>query len=121
MSSKNKDERAYTNILVKAIQENTKHVYAYVDRDSGTARHTSSGWDFLLATNGTVVFCEAKIEKKPLSPWQKLVKALIQLAKTTYNEVRYDADGEFFTVNGGKRIAILDAKFEDFLEGLEND
>ena len=75
MASRNKDERAHVNVLIKALQKNSPGVYVYIDRDAGNVRHTSSGWDFLLAHDGRVIFCEAKEENGRLSDWQKFTQA----------------------------------------------
>jgi len=64
MASRNKDERAYVNALIKAIQKNSPGVYVHIDRDAGAARHTSSGWDFLLACHGLVVFAKQKSKRE---------------------------------------------------------
>lgn len=117
MASRNKDERAHVNALVKAIQKNSPGVYVFIDRDAGTARHTSSGWDFLLAKDGRVVFCEAKEEKGKLSDWQEYTRAIIRgVAGTPYLVVRF-FDDEFFSIDGGKRIAISNAVIKDFIPG----
>lgn len=117
MASRNKDERAHVNALVKAIQKNSPGVYVFIDRDAGTARHTSSGFDFLLAYHGCVAFCEAKEEKGKLSDWQEYTCAMIRgVSGTPYLVVRF-YDGEFFSVNDGKRIAISDATIKDFIPG----
>jgi hypothetical protein len=114
MASRNRDERAHVNALIKAIQKNTPGVYIYVDRDAGATRHTSSGFDFLISYGGRVAFCEGKEEKGVLSSWQKFTQSLILSANTPYYVVRFFGD-EFFSIDGGKRIAISDAKIQDFL------
>ena len=43
MASRNKDERAHVNALVKALQKNSP--------GAGNVRHTSSGWDFFIAAH----------------------------------------------------------------------
>jgi len=115
MASRNKDERAHVNALVKAIQKNSPGVYVHIDRDAGNLRHTSSGWDFMLAHKGHAVFCEAKTFKGKLSTWQEFIKAQITASGTKYSVVRFSEDGEFFSIDAGKRLAILDAKIQDFL------
>ena len=62
---------------------------------------------------GRAVFCEAKEAKGVLSDWQKFTQALILSSKTPYRVVKFYAD-EFFSVDDGKRIAIVDATFQDF-------
>jgi hypothetical protein len=116
MASRNKDERAHVNALVKAIQKNSPSVYVFIDRDAGTARHTSSGWDFLLAKDGRVVFCEAKEEKGKLTEWQEYTCAMVRgVSGTPYLVVRF-LDNGLFTINDGRKIAILDAKIQDFIK-----
>ena len=116
MASRNKDERAHVNALIKALQKNSPGVYVFIDRDAGSARHTSSGWDFLLAYNGYVVFCEAKEEKGKLSEWQEYTRALIRgVSGTPYLIVRF-LRNDLFTVNDEKKIAILDATIQDFIK-----
>jgi len=116
MASRNKDERAHVNALVKAIQKNSPGVYVFIDRDAGTVRHTSSGFDFLLAQNGRVVFCEAKEEKGKLSDWQEFVRAAVLASKTPYRIIRFWADGLSFSVDGGGRMIETEkADVEDFI------
>ena len=115
MASRNKDERAHVNALVKAIQKNSPGVYVFIDRDAGTVRHTSSGFDFLLAQNGRVVFCEAKEEKGKLSDWQEFVRAAVLASKTPYRIIRFWADGLSFSVDGGAEIETEKASVKDFL------
>jgi len=115
MASRNKDERAHVNALVKAIQKNSPGVYVFIDRDAGTVRHTSSGFDFLLAQNGRVVFCEAKEEKGKLSDWQEFVRAAVLASKTPYRIIRFWADGLSFSVDDGAKIETEKADVEDFI------
>jgi hypothetical protein len=117
MSSKNKDERAHVNTLLKVLQEKVRRLYVIVDRDAGHQRHTSSGWDFQLSCDGRVAYCEAKEENGKLSTWQEFTRAQIKAAGSPYRVVRFWADGEFFTVDDGPRIAITDAVLEHFMEG----
>ena len=114
MASRNKNERAHVNALIKAIQKNSPGVYVHIDRDAGAIRHTSSGYDFLLAFDGRVVFVEAKEENGRLSDWQEFTRSFIINAKCNYRVVRFWYDGEFFTVYDGKMIAIKDATLQDF-------
>lgn len=115
MASKNKDERALVNLLIKSIVANSPcQVYTHVDRDSGSERHTSSGWDFLLARGGLVVFCEAKMEKGKLSDWQNYVAAAVSASGGHYLVVRF-YEKLFFTINGEKPLEILKAKIDDFI------
>ncbi len=117
MASRNKDERAHVNALVKAIQKNSPGVYVFIDRDAGTVRHTSSGFDFLLAQNGRVVFCEAKEEKGKLSDWQEYTRAIIRgVAGTPYCIVRFSEGGKYFTIDDGVKIETEKADIEDFLK-----
>ena len=116
MASRNKDERAHVNALVKAIQKNSPGVYVYIDRDAGSVRHTSSGWDFLIAQNGRVVFCEAKEEKGKLTEWQEYTCAMVRgVSGTPYLIVRF-LRHDLFTVNDGRKIAIVDAVIQDFIQ-----
>ncbi len=116
MASRNKDERAHVNALVKALQKNSPGVYVYIDRDAGNVRHTSSGFDFLIAYNGRVVFCEAKEEKGKLSDWQKLTQALVKDAKTLYSVVRFWNDGNFFSIDGGLKYETDRVRKEMFFD-----
>ena len=116
MASRNKDERAHVNALVKAIQKNSPGVYVYIDRDAGNMRHTSSGWDFLLAYKSYVAFCEAKEKKGVLSDWQEYTRALIRgISGTPYFIVRFSEDGKRFTIDGGAEIETEKADVEDFI------
>jgi hypothetical protein len=115
MASRNKDERAHVNALVKAIQKNSPGVYVFIDRDAGNMRHTSSGWDFLLVQNGRAVFCEAKQSKGRLSSWQKFVQAQITASKTKYCVIRFSDDGKNFQIDNREMIDISTAKLEYFL------
>lgn len=116
MSKNNKTERTFVNKLIKAIRENSHRVYIHVDRDSGSVRHTSSGWDFLLSANGQTVFCEAKAEKGKLSDWQMFVQADVKNARSLYKVIRFSADGGTFTIDGGKEIETAAASFADFIQ-----
>lgn len=114
---KNLTERALVNKLIKALQANSHRVYIHVDRDSGSQRHTSSGWDFLFASDGRVVFVEAKTEKGKLSEWQDFTRAQITAARSKFVVVHFSADGEFFTIDGIKdwKIKISAASVSDFI------
>ncbi len=103
MASRNKDERAYVNALVKAIQKNSPDVYIFIDRDAGSARHTSSGWDFQLSRGGRVVYCEAKLENGKLSEWQEFTRAAILASGTPYYVVRFWNGGSCFSISGDDR------------------
>jgi hypothetical protein len=117
MASRNKDERAHVNALVKAIKINSSRVYVFIDRDAGTARHTSSGWDFLLAKDGRVVFCEAKEEKGKLSDWQEYTRAIIRgVSGTPYLVVRFCNAGKCFTLDDGPAIETEKARITDFIK-----
>ncbi len=103
MKKKPLKERQLVNLLVKALKKNSPGIYIHVDRDSGAMRHTSSGWDFLAAMNGKVVFCECKIENGKLTDWQKLVRTELTLAKVPHEVLRFSADvkaGDIFTITG---------------------
>ncbi|MFA5413834.1 MAG: hypothetical protein WC348_04875 [Patescibacteria group bacterium] len=116
MASRNKDERAYVNALIKAIRKNSPGVYVHIDRDAGNVRHTSSGWDFMLACHGLVVFCEAKIEKGKLSTWQEFTRAAVLASKTPYVVVRFWEDGAHFTIDGGLMVETEKAAITDFIK-----
>jgi hypothetical protein len=116
MASRNKNERAYANALVKAIQKNSSDVYVYVDRDAGSVRHTSSGFDFLLASQGCVVFCEAKIENGKLTDWQKFIRVVILATGTPYFVVRFWESGVWFSIDSGTPIRTEKATITDFIK-----
>jgi hypothetical protein len=104
LASRNKDERAHVNALIKAIQKNSSGVYVYIDRDAGSMRHTSSGWDFLLAHNNKVVFCEAKEGYKKLSDWQECIQALVRSAECSYHVIRFWNNGMHYTVDDDDNV-----------------
>ena len=116
MASRNKDERAHVNALVKAIQKNSPGVYVYIDRDAGSLRHTSSGWDFQLACHGLIVYCEAKIAGGKLTDWQEFVRAAVLASKTPYYVIRFSDGGACFTIDGGPAIATEKAAITDFIK-----
>lgn len=113
--SKKATERPCVNRLIKAVQKNSPPFYVHVDRDSGTRRHTSSGWDFLLSYYCRASFNEAKMEDGALSDWQQYTRAAVTSTGGTYNVVRFWDNGEFYTVNDGSMIKIDDAEIGDFL------
>lgn len=108
-------ERPCVNKLVAAIRINSPPVYIHIDRDSGSERHTSSGWDFQMSRQGLVMYIEAKMENKPLTSWQKFTRAEVEAAGSPYKVVRFYEGGTFFTVNGGPRMAVEDAAIVDFM------
>jgi hypothetical protein len=114
MASKNKDERAHVNALIKILQSKEPPFYVFIDRDAGAVRHTSSGFDFILAFDGCAVFCEAKEEKGKLSSWQQFVQAQITASGMKYCIIRFSKDGNFFSIDGKKDIAVKDATLQDF-------
>lgn len=116
MASRNKDERAHVNALVKALQKNSSGVYIFIDRDAGNVRHTSSGWDFQIASAGKIAYCEAKEGNKILSDFQEFTRAFILASRTPYHVVRFWNDGVFFTINDGLAIKTATACVEDFLQ-----
>jgi hypothetical protein len=116
MASKNKDERAHVNALIKALQKNSPGVYVHIDRDAGGVRHTSSGWDFFLACGGSHVFCEAKEENSKLSDWQEYTRALVRSANCDYHVVRFWVGGEFFSIDSGDQIRTADATLQHFFK-----
>lgn len=118
MASRNKSERAHVNALIKAIQRHSPGIYVHIDRDAGTARHTSSGWDFMLVKNGRAVFCEAKEEKGKLTDWQEYTRAMIRgVADTPYLVVRFWENGQCFTLDDGERAIVTEtASIKDFIK-----
>jgi hypothetical protein len=115
MASRNKNERAHVNALVKAIQKNSPGVYVYIDRDAGNVRHTSSGFDFILADKGRAVFCEAKEGNGKLSDWQELIRAAILASETPYYVVRFWSNGTSFTINDGLMFETEKASVGHFI------
>jgi len=93
------NERACVNRLVKALQKNSPQVYIHVDRDSGSERHTSSSWDFLVAWDKNVIFCEAKTENGKLTEWQEFTRALVHATGGVFKIIRFWDEGETFTVS----------------------
>lgn len=74
-------ERENVNRLIEALKKNTDSpVFIHVDRDSGTTRHTKSGFDFSLTYKGQTVFVEAKNAGGKLSDFQKLTQRQIETA-----------------------------------------
>jgi hypothetical protein len=115
MASRNKDERANVNVLVKAIQKNSPGVYVYIDRDAGNMRHTSSGFDFILAYKGRAVFCEAKERDRKLTDWQEFIRAEVLASGTQYYVVRFWDRGFMFTIDG-RAIETEKAHITDFIK-----
>lgn len=116
MASRNKDERAHVNALIKALQKNSPGVYVFIDRDAGNMRHTSSGWDFQIAYRGKIVYCEAKEKNNKLSDWQELTRAMINASGTPYFVIRFWEGGEYFTIDSGVKIETAQARVEDFIK-----
>jgi hypothetical protein len=118
MASRNKDERAHVNALVKAVIKNSPDpgVYIFIDRDAGNVRHTSSGWDFQISKGGRVVYCEAKVENGKLSSWQEFTRASILAAGTPYYVVRFWREGKYFSIDDGRLIGIDGASVADFIK-----
>jgi len=117
MASRNKDERSHVNALIKAIQKNSPGVYAYIDRDAGNVRHTSSGWDFHLSFMKKIVYCEAKEENGKLSDWQEFTRALILASGTPYKVVRFWKNGIYFSFDDDDFLYMTaDVIITDFIE-----
>lgn len=117
MSSRSKDERGHVNALIKAMQKNSPEpFYVFIDRDAGAQRHTSSGWDFLLAYKGRVVFVEAKEENGKLSTWQELTQAQIRATGTRYVVLRFWNGGAFYSIDGRLRYETERATLKDFFD-----
>jgi len=113
MKKKLLNERQLVNLLVKALKKNSPGIYIHVDRDSGNMRHTSSGWDFLAAMNGRVVFCECKVSKTnsgKLTDWQKYTRLEIQRGKNKFLVLdMYDRNSDpadFYIHNNEKAAQI---------------
>ena len=115
MASRNKDERANVNALIKAIQKNSPRCYVYIDRDAGSVRHTSSGFDFILAFTGAAIFCEAKQPGGKLTEWQEFTRSYIMNAACKYRVVRFSESGKYFTIDEGQPLLISAATFKDFI------
>jgi hypothetical protein len=116
MASRTKDERAYVNALIKAIQKNSPDVYVFIDRDAGNVRHTSSGWDFHLSCGGRVVYCEAKVADGELSSWQEFTRATIRATCTPYLIVRFWESGKCFSIVDRRMIETEKACITDFIK-----
>jgi len=108
MSKADKEERDCVNALIKALRKNSPDAYIFVDRDSGSMRHTSSGWDFLISRGGYVVFIEAKVGAGLLSDWQKFTQAEIKRANSQYIVLRFSDKGKTFICSNLKGIHRVD-------------
>ena len=88
------NERQLVTILTHKLKKNEKSkIYIHIDRDAPGLRHTRSGWDFIAAKNGHVVFCEAKIKTRPLTDWQRYVQCEVALAGCEYVVIRFFHEG----------------------------
>lgn len=111
------NERELVENLIRYLKRNEKNrIYVYVDRDPPSLRHIRSGWDFLVAKNGQVVFCEAKVRKAKLTDWQTLVQTENILAGNEYVVLRFFDDDIVVNETTRKKIKIEEVSF-DFLAG----
>lgn len=111
-------ERSAVNNLINAVKRKKKSdVYIFVDRDSGQERHTSSGWDFLIARGPYCVFVEAKVGAGKLTEYQEFTRAEVKAAGGRYVVLRFSDDGRRYTVDGGAPRAVADVTLNDFFRG----
>lgn len=116
--SGNVAERAAVNNLIKILKKKKQSdVYIFVDRDSGTMRHTSSGWDFLLARGPYVVFVEAKVGPGKLTEYQEFTRAEVKAAGGRYIVARFSEDGLRVSIDARPARAVLDVSLTDFFRG----
>lgn len=116
--SGNVAERAAVNNLLKELRKKMQAgVYVYVDRDAGGARHTSSGWDFLLARGPYAVFVEAKVGPGKLTEFQEFTRAEVQAAGGRYLVARFSDDGARVSIDGGPARAVAGITTTDFFRG----
>ena len=110
-------ERAAVNNLLSHLRRKYRNaLYIYVDRDAGALRHTSSGWDFLLAKSGVVVFVEAKVSGGKLTDYQEYTRQQILLSRCQHVVLRFSDDGLSVTINGAPAKTVESVMFEDFLK-----
>ncbi len=116
--SGNVAERAAVNNLLKELRKKMQAgAYIYVDRDAGGQRHTSSGWDFLLARGPYAVFVEAKVGPGKLTEYQEFTRAEVQAAGGRYLVARFSEDGQRVSVDGGPSRAVAGITTTDFFRG----
>lgn len=117
--SGNVAERAAVNNLIEIIKKKKKKsdVYIFVDRDSGQLRHTSSGWDFLMARGPYCVFVEAKVGSGKLTEYQEFTRAEVKAAGGRYIVIRFSEDGKRVAVDAGTPRAVADVSLTDFFRG----
>jgi len=110
-------ERAAVNNLLLHLRRKYKDaLYIFVDRDAGALRHTSSGWDFLLAKDGKVVFVEAKVGSGKLTDYQDYTRQQILSARCRHVVLRFSDDGYSVLVNGTSVKSVESVRFEDFAD-----
>jgi len=108
-------ERAAVNNLLLHLRRKYKDaLYIFVDRDAGALRHTSSGWDFLLAKGGKVVFVEAKVGSRKLTDYQEYTRQQILSAQSRHVVLRFSEDGRGVAVDDAPVITVESVMFEDF-------
>lgn len=111
-------ERPAVNKLIDTLRKKKKSdVYIFVDRDSGSERHTSSGWDFLIVRGPYCVFVEAKVGAGRLTEYQEFTRAEVKAAGGRYVVLRFSDDGRRYTVDGGAPRAVADVTLNDFFRG----
>jgi hypothetical protein len=108
-------ERAAVNNLLLHLRRKYKDaLYIYVDRDAGALRHTSSGWDFLLAKDGKIVFVEAKVGGGKLTDYQEYTRQQILSARCWHVVLRFSNDGLSVMIDDAPVKRVESVKFEDF-------
>lgn len=115
--SGNVAERSAVNALINIIRKKKKSdVYIFVDRDSGGARHTSSGWDFLIVRGPYCTFVEAKVGAGKLTEYQEYTRAEIKAARGRYVIARFTEDGSRVSVDGHPARLLADVLVNDFFK-----
>ncbi len=111
-------ERTAVNALIKSLKKKKKSdVYIFVDRDSGSQRHTSSGWDFLIARGPYCVFVEAKVGPGKLTEYQELTRLEVKAAGGRYIVARFSEDGERVSIDARPARAVSAVTLADFFRG----
>lgn len=111
-------ERNAVNHLIKILKKKKKSdVYFFVDRDSGQMRHTSSGWDFLIARGPYCVFVEAKVGPGKLTEYQEFTRLEVKAAGGQYVIARFSEDGARVAVDGRPPRLVADVSLNDFFKG----
>lgn len=116
--SGNVAERAAVNNLIKILKKKKQSdVYIFVDRDSGSMRHTSSGWDFLIARGPYCVFVEAKVGPGKLTEYQELTRLEVKAAGGRYIVARFSEDGLRVSIDAAAPRAVSAVSLADFFKG----